>query len=431
MIQQVLLLSLGSLAAADVAQVVESTAARADHWAVLVAGSAGYGNYRHQSDVCHAYNLIVKGGMKPEQVIVMAVDDIANSPSNPFPGKVFNKPTAKGTPGVDVYAGCKIDYSGNDVTPENFVKVLTGDSSAPGKVLASTARSKVFVNFVDHGGVNIIGFPKTTMHATELVGALQTMHSKNMYDKLVFYLEACESGSMFAELPPDMNIYATTASNAKESSWGTYCSPDDMVDGVQVKSCLGDLYSVSWMEDSDVSLASGETLAAQFDNVKALTNKSHVTEFGDVTIKSEPISNYQGNTNKAPSAALVEEVAKPRNYASLPSADAELASAYSRFMIDDSESAGLELMHGIQDRISAKKRFHKMALAVTGRAATGVRPERVHMACHYKAHKAYINKCGEWTVGALRHSATLAELCAHTHGDERAIVAAIAEACAA
>lgn len=26
-------------------------------WAVLLAGSSGYGNYRHQADVCHASNI--------------------------------------------------------------------------------------------------------------------------------------------------------------------------------------------------------------------------------------------------------------------------------------------------------------------------------------------------------------------------------------
>mgnify|MGYP006124253951 CR=1 FL=1 len=49
---------------------------------------------------------------------------------------MFNKPTPAGTPGVDVYAGCNIDYSGTDVTPETFVKVLTGDQTANGKVRA-------------------------------------------------------------------------------------------------------------------------------------------------------------------------------------------------------------------------------------------------------------------------------------------------------
>jgi len=420
-------LSLGSLAT----DVAESVRLGGDHWAVLVAGSAGYGNYRHQSDVCHAYQIVINAGMKPEQVIVLAVDDIAGDSENPYPGKMFNKPTPAGTPGVDVYAGCNIDYSGTDVTPETFVKVLTGDQTANGKVLESTEKSRVFVNFVDHGGVGLIGFPETTMHATELVGALQKMSDSSMYKELVFYLEACESGSMFEDLPSDIKIYAQTASNAKESSWGTYCSPDDKVDGKSIMSCLGDLYSVSWMEDSDSSIASGETLAEQFTKVVALTNKSHVMEYGDTTFKSQPVSNYQGKTDQEQGRlAMVEEVARPKNYASLASPNAELASAYSRFMENDSEKAGLELIQGIQDRITAKKVFEKIAVAVTGRAATGRRPERVDMKCHYAAHVAYKTKCGEWTNGALRHSATLAEMCAATNGDPRSIVAAITEACA-
>ena len=40
-----------------------------------------------------------------------------------------------------------------------------------------------------------------------------------MYKQLVFYLEACESGSMFdGLLKPEWNVYATTAANEYESS---------------------------------------------------------------------------------------------------------------------------------------------------------------------------------------------------------------------
>ena len=66
----------------------------------------------------------------------------------------------------------------------------------------------------------------------------------------VFYLEACESGSIFEGLlPEDINIYATTASNAVESSWGTYCPGEYPSPPPEYWTCLGDLYSVSWMED--------------------------------------------------------------------------------------------------------------------------------------------------------------------------------------
>ena len=101
------------------------------NWAVLVAGSNGYGNYRHQSDVFHAYHILRNHGMPAEQIITFAYDDIANNRRNPFPGKVFNKPD-----GPDVYEGVVIDYKGANVTPEKFVAVLTGDETvAGGKVL--------------------------------------------------------------------------------------------------------------------------------------------------------------------------------------------------------------------------------------------------------------------------------------------------------
>jgi len=35
-----------------------------------------------------------------------------------------------------------------------------------------------------------------------------------MYKELVFYLEACESGSMFENLPDNIEIVASTAANA-------------------------------------------------------------------------------------------------------------------------------------------------------------------------------------------------------------------------
>ena len=60
-----------------------------DHWAVLVAGSNGFWNYRHQADVCHAYQVLRKNGFPEENIILMAFDDIANSHENPIAGKLF------------------------------------------------------------------------------------------------------------------------------------------------------------------------------------------------------------------------------------------------------------------------------------------------------------------------------------------------------
>merc|ERR1712048_1185519 len=153
------------------------------------------------------------------------------------------------------------------------------------------------------------GFPTTTMHKTELVRALQTMKSKGMFKRLVFYLEACESGSMFDGLNIP-GVYAVTASNGQESSWGTYCMPNDMVDGKHIGSCLGDLFSVNWMEDLDVETGTSETLEKQFNLVKSETDKSHVTQFGDMSFTNERVSDFVGGGSGLGTTPLVEQSAE-------------------------------------------------------------------------------------------------------------------------
>jgi len=86
------------------------------------------------------------------------------------------------------------------------------------------------------------------------------MVDTGMFAELVFYLETCESGSMFPNLEAFENIYAVTASNATLSSWGAYCGSDAVVNGTSIGSCLGDDFSINWMENSDSTNVDVETL---------------------------------------------------------------------------------------------------------------------------------------------------------------------------
>eukprot|EP00439_Symbiodinium_sp_Y106_P074603 s75_g14.t1 len=274
--------------------------AAADKYAVIAAGSAGpeiptargFFNYRHQADACHAYHLMLKSGVPADNIILMMQDDVANSSENPFPGQLFNKP---GDDSPDVYKGCKVDYSGDIVTGQLFMDVLTGNTQgAKGKVLKSGASDTVFVNFVDHGGPGIIAFPNgPVLTVKELSKTLKTMQSKHMFKEMVFYMEACESGSMFPDLEKDSKILAVTASNADESSWGTYCGDAAMVKGKNVGSCLGDLFSVNWMQDDDLGKFSSETFRSQIAKVTKLTNKSHVCSFGDKSFVDDTIGSVE------------------------------------------------------------------------------------------------------------------------------------------
>merc|ERR1712050_189137 len=77
------------------------------------------------------------------------------------------------------------------------------------------------------------------------------------------------------------------------SSWGTYCGSAAVVNGKNVGSCLGDLFSMGWMEDADAGALSTETLKTQIERVTARTNKSHVMVFGDTSFESEAIGKFE------------------------------------------------------------------------------------------------------------------------------------------
>jgi len=260
-----------------------------ESYAVLVAGSNTWGNYRHQSDVCHAYQVLVEHGFNKDNIIVFMYDDLAKNPSNPTPGIIINHPNGK-----DVYGGVKIDYRTTDVTPENFINVLKGNASAmkgigSGRVLTSTAADNVFINFVDHGGPGIIAFPSEMLYADTLIAALNYMHTQQMYNQLVFYLEACESGSMFdGLLPANINVFATTASDPTSSSYACYF---DQKRGTY----LGDVYSVNWMENSDATPLTTQTLLEQYNIVKKLTNTSVVCKYGTMSMGSDECSQFLGD----------------------------------------------------------------------------------------------------------------------------------------
>jgi hypothetical protein len=60
-----------------------------------------------QADVCHAYQILKRGGLKEENIVVFMYDDIAQNPQNPRPGVIINHPKGK-----DVYAGVPKVLSG-------------------------------------------------------------------------------------------------------------------------------------------------------------------------------------------------------------------------------------------------------------------------------------------------------------------------------
>merc|ERR1719230_1111960 len=89
-------------------------------------------------------------------------------------------------------------------------------------------------------------------------------------------------------------VYALSAANAHESSYGVYCANQAVVNGKNIGSCLADLFSASWMDDSDSKDTTQETLTEQFQVVKQKTDLSHVMQWGDLSFGSDKVSDFEG-----------------------------------------------------------------------------------------------------------------------------------------
>ncbi|XP_047493360.1 legumain-like [Penaeus chinensis] len=399
---------------------VLNTDGQGELWAVLVAGSATWMNYRHQADVCHAYQILHQHGVPDDHIIVMMEDDIANSRANPKPGVVINRPD-----GPNVYEGVPKDYTGMDVTPENFLKVLSGDAAGlqgvgSGKVLKSGPNDRVFVNLVDHGAPGIFGFPRSFLHARNFSDAILAMHRNKQYKEMVIYLESCESGSMFQNLlPDDIDVYALSAANATQPSYACYMDE-------HLHTFLGDVFSIKWMEDTDREDITKESLEKQFHLVKKEVNVSHVMQWGDKTMAQEMASNFLGSkeaelSDFGPFPTFNDPCLKT----SIDSTNVSVAIIQGRMDAAQNETEASywaqQMVQLHQNRTWVTETMHRVALSVTGSedAATRMMSDRHHTVtrwlCYEESVEAFHRHC--FNLGenpyALRVLQPVMNLCEH------------------
>lgn len=136
----------------------------AENFYVLVRGSNGWSNYRHEADIYHFAQLLLSHGVKREKMVIMTYNDIAYNPSNPKPGFIENQVN-----GTNVYSpNIKPDYTGKDVTPSNFLNLLEN--------LKTTEEDNIWIYWTDHGATRLIAFPHADLYADDLMHTLIKMY---------------------------------------------------------------------------------------------------------------------------------------------------------------------------------------------------------------------------------------------------------------
>lgn len=182
-----------------------------DNYAVLVAASEGWKNYRHQADVLGMYHYLKTRGYDDDHIILIMADDIASNERNPLQGVVRRE-----VDGENLYDDVQIDYKLGDLTLDNLKQILTGEPSKAYPVtLGSSANDNVLFFWSGHG--TKMGW---TWKDTEDLDAnfARQMFADMKFRKMFAIIETCYSGGVAQGCTGIPGLLIMTAANPYETS---------------------------------------------------------------------------------------------------------------------------------------------------------------------------------------------------------------------
>lgn len=201
------------------------------HFAILIATSTGWNNYRHQADVLAMYQTLKEVGYTDDNIILILEDDLAGHPSNPHPGEVRITPE-----GEDVRKGAVIDYKLSTLTPEDFENIMLGLVTErtpvvlPNPPAEGMSGTNVFFFWSGHGARDgVLKWGDGTVEVEQFKNFFD--FAEGRYRKMLAVMETCYSGSM-ARKVNEVGVLFLCASLPGETShadvyddtYGTYLS---------------------------------------------------------------------------------------------------------------------------------------------------------------------------------------------------------------
>ena len=182
-----------------------------DNYAVLVAASEGWKNYRHQADVLGFYNHLKERGYDDDHIILIMADDIAYNSRNPLQGVVRREQSGK-----NLYNGAQIDYKLDELTLNDLRHILTDEPSESYPVtLGSGANDNVLFFWSGHGsqrGWEWKGSEELDAHTAK------SMFADMQFRKMFAIIETCYSGAVAQGCTGIPGLLMMTAANPYEPS---------------------------------------------------------------------------------------------------------------------------------------------------------------------------------------------------------------------
>ena len=208
--------------------------ARTDQYAVLVQGSDGYLNYRHQADVLSVYQALRRGGFDDDHIILITDATMAQHDRNPQPGTVRNAP---GGPdllgGTDQLPKAVVDYDSRDLTALDVANILTGrQTSTTPTVLPQGEGHNVLLYWSGHGrsqsqgGADEFVWRDTRAGQGFTADMLRQTASQMQFRKLCIAAEPCYGERVIRAIEGIPGVIAMSGASAAEQSWADHWNND-------------------------------------------------------------------------------------------------------------------------------------------------------------------------------------------------------------
>lgn len=159
---------------------------REEAYALIIAASSGWENYRHQAGAYLMYRMLKSNGLDDDHILLVSEDDIARHSMNPTPGRIL-PPEGDG----NLYENVTVDHKPSEVGLSELSDFLTAETSF---------RSGVYDNlFVYWAGQGTPQGPKwlgETLPAADVADFFKALSAQQTFRKLLLVLETDYSGAV-------------------------------------------------------------------------------------------------------------------------------------------------------------------------------------------------------------------------------------------
>ena len=211
--------------------------ARTGQYAVLVQGSDGYINYRHQADVLNIYQALRRGGYPDDHIILILDKSIASNRANPEPGVI-----RAAADGPDLLSGSSVgsgisaaivDYDSGDLSAQDIADILAGRASSRlPVVLPQDAGNNVLFYWSGHGrsqsqgGADEFVWRDTRAGQGFTASMLRETAEQMQFRKLLIAAEPCYGERVIRAVEGLTGVLAMSGASAAEQSWADHWNND-------------------------------------------------------------------------------------------------------------------------------------------------------------------------------------------------------------